>query len=311
MTKKKTKNKKEFNFKRWARKWFSLHGLMSIGWKIVRGIILIGCCYTIIYPFLLKAIDSFKSFEDYLDPAVKYIPKYATLVNIKNVLNQLSWQKSFPATLLYSALIAGLQVLVSGLAGYGFGRFKFRGNKILFALVMMELLVPPQTLMIPLLIRFRYFYGGLNLVSGPNAYWPVIIMAATGLGIRNGLYIFMFRQTFRNMPKELEEAALIDGCSAFKTFFRVMLPNSISMMVTVFLISFAWQWTDTTFTQRFQRGTPLLANMIASVDGGEESVMVLQYNNTAAVLCILPIMLVYLVGQKFFIQGVERSGITG
>ncbi len=83
------------------------------------------------------------------------------------------------------------------------------------------------------------------------------------------------------------------------------------MMVTVFLISFAWQWTDTNFTQRFQRGTHLLANMINAVDGGEEEVMVLQYNNTAAVLCVLPIMLVYLIGQKFFIQGVERSGITG
>lgn len=308
MTKTKTKIKKEFNFKRWKRKWFSLHGMMSIGWKLVRAIILIGCCYTIIYPFVLKAIDSFKSFEDYLDPAVKYIPKYATLLNIKNVLNQLSWQKSFPVTFLYSALIAVLQVLVSGLAGYGFGRFKFKGSKIIFALVMMELLVPPQTLMIPLFLRFRFFYGGLNLIG---TYWPVIIMAITGLGIRNGLYIFMFRQTFRNMPKELEEAALIDGCSAFKTFFQVMLPNSISMMVTVFLISFAWQWTDTNFTQRFQRGTNLLANMIGKVDGGEESVMVLQYNNTAAVLCILPIMLVYLVGQKFFIQGVERSGITG
>ncbi len=308
MTKTKTKIKNEFNFKRWARKWFSLHGMMSIGWKIVRAIILIGCCYTIIYPFLLKTIDAFKSFEDYLDPAVKYIPKYFTLANIKNVLSQLSWQKSFPVTFLYSALIAGLQVLVCGLAGYGFGRFKFRGSKIIFALVIMELLVPPQTLIIPLFLRFRFFYGGANLIG---TYWPIIIMALTGMGIRNGLYIFMFRQTFRNMPKELEEAALIDGCSAFKTFFRVMLPNSVSMMVTVFLISFAWQWTDTTFTQRFQRGTSLLANMISNVDGGEEEVMVLQYNNTAAVLCVLPIMLVYLIGQKFIIQGVERSGITG
>ncbi len=308
MTKTKKKIKKEFNFKRWARKWFSLHGLMSLGWKLVRAIILIGCCYTIIYPFLLKMIDAFKSFEDYLDPAVQYIPKYFTLTNIKNVLAQLEWQKSFPITFLYSVLIAALQVLVCGLAGYGFGRFKFKGNKILFALVMMELLVPPQTLIIPLFLKFRFFYGGLNLIG---TLWPFIIMAMTGLGIRNGLYIFMFRQTFRNMPKELEEAALIDGCSAFKTFFKVMLPNSVSMMVTVFLISFAWQWTDTNFTQRFQRGTHLLANMINAVDGGEEEVMVLQYNNTAAVLCVLPIMLVYLIGQKFFIQGVERSGITG
>lgn len=300
--------KKEFNFKRWMKKWFSLHGLMSIGWKIVRGVILIGCCYTIIYPFLLKFIDSFKSFEDYLDPVVQYIPKYFTTEHIQAVLGQLSYKKTFPLTFVYSALIAVLQVFICGLAGYGFGRYKFRGSKILFGLVIMELLVPPQTMMIPLFLRFRFFYGGLRLTG---TYWPIIVMALTGLGIRNGLYIFMFRQTFRNMPKELEEAAIIDGCGHFKTFLMVMLPNSFSMMVTVFLISFSWQWTDTTFTQRFQRGTGLLANMLNYVDGGEEEVMVLQYNNTAAVLCVLPVMLVYLIGQKFFIQGVERSGITG
>ena len=294
--------------KRWFVKWFSLSGLMSIGWKIVRTIILVGCCYTILYPFLLKMIDAFKSFEDYLDPAVRYIPKYFTWNNIQQVLIQLQYGRSFPITFGYSILIAVLQVFICGLAGYGFGRFKFRGNGLLFGLVIMELLVPPQTMMIPLYIRFRFFYGNLNLI---NTYWPIIILAFTGLGIRNGLYIFMFRQTFRNMPKELEEAAIIDGCNAFQTFYKVMLPNSFSMMVTVFLISFAWQWTDTTYTQLFQRSTNLLANMTSFVDGGEEAIMVLQYNNTAAVLCVLPVMLVYLIGQRFFIQGVARAGITG
>ena len=294
--------------KRWFVKWFSLSGLMSIGWKIVRTIILVGCCYTILYPFLLKMIDAFKSFEDYLDPAVRYIPKYFTWNNIQQVLIQLQYGRSFPITFGYSILIAVLQVFICGLAGYGFGRFKFRGNGLLFGLVIMELLVPPQTMMIPLYIRFRFFYGNLNLI---NTYWPIIILALTGLGIRNGLYIFMFRQTFRNMPKELEEAAIIDGCNAFQTFYKVMLPNSFSMMVTVFLISFAWQWTDTTYTQLFQRSTNLLANMTSFVDGGEEAIMLLQYNNTAAVLCVLPVMLVYLIGQRFFIQGVARAGITG
>jgi multiple sugar transport system permease protein len=293
---------------KWKSKWCSLHGLGTIGWKIVRTIILVGCCFTILYPFLLKVIDSFKSFEDYLDVSVQYVPKYFTVENIKVVAEQLNYKESFFITLGYSALIAIIQVIVCALAGYGLGRFKFRGNKLLFALVIMELLVPPQTLMIPLFTRFRFFYGGLRLTG---TYWPCIILALTGLGIKNGLYIFMFRQSFKNMPKELEEAALIDGCNAFKTFYKVMLPSAVALMVTVFLISFAWQWTDSTYTHLFQRGTQLLANMTSHVDGGEEEVMVLQYNNTAAVLCVLPIMAVYIIGQKFFVQSVERSGITG
>lgn len=281
---------------------------MSIGWKIVRTIILVGCCYTILYPFLLKIINSFKSFEDYLDPAVQFIPKYFTWENIQAVMSQLQYKKLFIPTLVYTLLVSLIQVFICGLAGYGFGRFKFKGRGILFGLMLMELLVPPQVLMTTYFIRFRFFFGGLNLINTP---WPVIIMAVTGLGIRNGLYIFMFRQTFKNMPKELEEAALIDGCGAFKTFYRVMMPNAVSLMVTVFLISFAWQWTDTSYTSRFQGRTDLLVNMITYVDGGEEAIMVTQYNNTAAVLIVLPIMIVYLIGQKFFIQGVAQSGITG
>ena len=144
-----------------------------------------------------------------------------------------------------------------------------------------------------------------------NTYWPLIILSLGGLAFKNGLYIFMFRQKFKNMPKELEEAALIDGCNAFRTFYKVMLPSAVTLMVTVFLIAFAWQWTDTTYTQLFQRGTEVLSNMTSYVEGGEEEVMILQYNNTAAVLCVLPIMVVYIIGQKSFVQGVERSGITG
>ncbi len=295
-------------FERFRVKWLSVHGFTTVAWKIVRFIILVGCCFTILYPFLLKAIDSFKSFEDYLDPSVQYIPKYFTTENIKAVAAQLNYSKSFWITLGYSALIAIINVIVCALAGYGLARFNFKGNKLLFGLVILELLVPPQTLMIPLFTRFRFFYGGVNLIG---TYWPCIILALTGLGIKNGLYIFMFRQKFKNMPKELEEAALIDGCNAFRTFYKVMLPSAVTLMVTVFLIAFAWQWTDSTYTQLFQRGTEVLANMTSYVEGGEEEVMILQYNNTAAVLCVLPILVVYIIGQKAFVQGVERSGITG
>lgn len=289
-------------------RYLSVGGAARILWKIARGVILIGLCFTILYPFLVKAIDSFKSFEDYLDPTVRYIPRYFTLDNIKTVLAQMNYKSSYLITMGYAALIGVIQVAVSALAGYGFARFQFRGNRIIFLLVILELIVPPQTIMIPLFVRFRFFYGGLNLIG---SFWSMIIMAVAGLGIKNALYIFMFRQFFINMPKELEEAAYIDGCGTFRTFYKVMLPSAVALMVTVFLLSFAWQWTDTTYSGLFLRGTGILANAVNNVNGGEEEVMVTAYNNTAAVLSVLPIALVYIIGQKFFIQSVERSGITG
>lgn len=289
-------------------RWFSGAGAAKLLWKIVRFVVLVGLCFTILYPFLLKIIDSFKSFEDYLDPTVKYIPKHFTLENILTVLKQMNYKTSFSTTLGYSTLIAVIQVGVSALVGYGLARFKFFGNKIVFMVVIFALLVPPQTLMIPLFSRFRFFYGGNNLIG---TYYPAIILALSGLGIKNGLFIFMFRQFFINMPKELEDAAYVDGCNTFKTFYKIMLPSAVALMVTVFLFSFSWQWTDTVYTNLFMRGTNLLSNAIASVNGGEDGNMVIAYNNTAAVLSVLPIGLVYIIGQRFFIQSVERSGITG
>lgn len=289
-------------------RWFSGAGAGKLLWKIVRFVVLVGLCFTILYPFLLKIIDSFKSFEDYLDPTVKYIPKYFTMENILTVLKQMNYKTSFSITLGYSTLIAVIQVGVSALVGYGLARFKFFGNKIVFMVVIFALLVPPQTLMIPLFSRFRFFYGGNNLIG---TYYPAIILALSGLGIKNGLFIFMFRQFFINMPKELEDAAYVDGCNTFKTFYKIMLPSAVALMVTVFLFSFSWQWTDTVYTNLFMRGTNLLSNAITSVNGGEDGNMVIAYNNTAAVLSVLPIGLVYIIGQRFFIQSVERSGITG
>jgi multiple sugar transport system permease protein len=289
-------------------KYFTRTALALTLWKIIRGIILFGLCFVILYPFGVKIIDSFKSFEDYLDPTVKYIPKYFTTNNIKAVFNQMQYTKSFIATMGFSTLIGLIQVGICGIVGYGFARFKFRGNKFLFFLVILALIIPPQTIVVPLFVKFRFFYGGLNLIG---SYWPMIVLASTGLGIKNGLYIFMFRQFFINMPKELEEASYIDGCNIFQTFYRVMLPSATTLMVTVFLLSFSWQWTDTTYSNLFMRGTSLMANAIANVDGGLEEIMVTNYNNTAAVISVLPIALVYIFGQRFIIQGVERSGITG
>lgn len=301
-------NNQSIKWERFKAKYLTKASFALVVWKIIRAIILFGLCFVIIYPFLVKTIDAFKSFDDYLDPSVKFIPRYFTTENIKTVLTQMKYPKTFLYTFGFSSLIGLIQVGICALVGYGFARFKFPGNKILFFLVILALIIPPQTIMIPLFVRFRFFYGGLNLVG---SYWPMIVLSFTALGIKNGLYIFMFRQFFINMPKELEEASYLDGCNTIQTFWKVMLPSANTLMLTVFLLSFSWQWTDTTYSSLFMRGTILMANSLTNVNGGTEESMIMSFNNTAAVVSVLPIALVYIIGQRFFVQGVERSGITG
>lgn len=308
MTTVKNKDLTALKITRLKSKYLTPAGISGLAWKIARAGIIIGLCYVILYPFMVKIIDSFKSFEDFLDPNVIFIPKYFTLENIRNVIIRTQYFKTLLNTATLSGAIALLQVVVSALVGYGFARFKFKGKSLLFFCVILTLIVPPQTIMIPLFIRFRFFFGGLNLISTP---WPSVIMAMLGIGLRNGLYIFMFRQVFRNMPKELEEASYIDGCNCFQTFYRIMLPSATALLVTVFILSFSWQWTDTVHSGLLMSKLQLFANVVERASTGEKEIMVTVLNNASAVMAVLPLAGVYLFGQKFLIESLERSGIVG
>lgn len=284
--------------------------ILSFGWSIVRAVILLGLCFLILYPFFIKIVNGFKSFNDFLDPTVRYIPKEPTWDNYVTAFEKMDYIPAFGRTLLVSVMSGVLQTLTSAIVGYGFARFHFRGNKALFACVILVLLVPPQTIMIPLYEIFRFFLG--TSTSLINTQWPMLILSLTGLGLRNGLYIFMFRQSFRNMPKELEEAAYIDGCGVFRTFFSIMLPSAKSIIVTVLLFAFSWQWTDTFYNELFFSGQSVLASSVQLLTNlYDESVMNSMIQNVGAVLAVLPLAIFYLFAQRSFVQSVERSGIVG
>ena len=280
----------------------------QLAWSVVRAVIILGLCYVILYPFFIKIINGFKDYVDFLDPTVRFIPKHSTASTFWRVIERLDYGQTLLNNVLVAVGVALLTAVISSFVAYGFARYKFRGSGLLFFCVILTLIVPPQTVIIPLFLRFRLFAGFLNLLDTP---FPVLILALTGLSLKNGLYIFMLRQFYRNMPKELEEAAYLDGCGAFNTYFRVMLPSAKTMLITVFLLSLAWGWTDTTYNPLFLPNVQLFSNMIQLVGSGEVPIMSANMVNLAALVAIAPLALVYIVLQKFFVQSVERAGIVG
>ena len=303
------------------------------GWSIVRGVIIAGICFLILYPTLVKLSVSFMPEKDIYDVTVRYVPKSPTLENYKTVIKAMKYSTAFWNTLKLALLTSLMQLISCTLIGYGFARFKFKGRSFLFALVILTMVVPPQTLMIPLFLHFRYFdiFGIVSAVTGGKginlleSYWPFILMSMTGMGLKNGLYIYIMRQFFRNMPKELEEAAYVDGAGMLRTFAQIMLPSAVPSMVTVFLFSFVWQWTDTFYSTLFLQKTRVLASALSSVSFDvtqkiyfETGVNVAlapaissMYTNTASLLVVLPLLILYLFAQKRFVESVERSGIVG
>ncbi len=315
-----------------SRKRITVARLERLALAIVRGVIIFGICFVILYPIYLKFSVSLMDERDLYDATVKYVPKHFTLENYRKVLEGLDYWKSLLNTALLSAGVSVLQMAACMLTAYSFAKFRFPGKSLLFGCVIFSLIVPPQIVMLPMFMKFRFFDifhifeavtgSSVNLIDTP---WPMLIQAVTCIGFKNGLYIYMLRQFFKGLPKELEEAAFVDGCGKLRTFVQIMVPSTVPMMVTVFLFGFVWQWTDSFYTNMYIPKATLLANKLNSLAavlnkqyadmGGNMNFVspgfASQMNNTGSLLVILPLILLYLVCQRYFVEGIGRSGIVG
>jgi len=304
--------------------------IRKIFWSIVRGLLVFGLCFLILQPLLSKVSLSFMADTELYDGTVINIPRTPTTVNYRIVSELMTYQKSFINSVWMAVLVAVLQVFTATLVGYGFARFKFPFQKPLFALVLLTIVIPPQTIMAALYLSFRFFdiFGLISLIRGEplnmlNTIYPYLMMVTGCMGLKSGLYIYLMRQFFRGMPKELEEAAYVDGLGAFGTFFRIMMPGAKPMMTSCFLFAFVWQWTDSFYSILFFRDFPLLA---VALDGLTENyrgywgnvlnmaglppvplVQVMQA--TGVLLVILPVLIIYLFAQRGFLESINHSGI--
>lgn len=339
---KETKNSIHVDFERTSKKermrikYLSSSFVIGVVWWLFRFILLLGLAYVVLMPFFSKVTGSFMSPEDFIDVTVKYIPKYPTLDTYKAIIAESHYWQACVNTLALSLFCGISQTFICALIGYGFAKFKFKGSTLLFLLVVLTMVIPHQTLQLSLFMKFRYFdiLGILNLLGGGvseklelikitsinlnNSYWPLALLSLTGLAYRNGLYVFMMRQFYRGVPDELEESAYLDGCGTFKTFFSIIIPLSIPMMVTIFLFAFCWQWTDDFYTTVFftSSGMKLMPDIIMTpksldTDFAAGDLYISAIRNTCGLLVIAPLIVVYLFGQRYLVQGIERSGIVG
>jgi multiple sugar transport system permease protein len=268
---------------------------------------------------------------DIYDSSVVLIPRHFTFDNFILVSKVLNYPKVLLNTVLLSGLVMLLQTLTCVLAGYGFSRMKFRGSGLLFGCVIFTILVPPQTIMIPTYLLYKNFdvLGLVSLIQGNplnliDTFWPFVISSVLGIGLKTGLFVYIFRQFFRGIPIDLEEAGWMDGTGTFSTFTRIILPNAIPAVVTVMLFSFVWQWNDFFFTGMILNDTPIMSSMVSGAWGqlviyfrtidpsqGEDPFYASMIQNTAILLSILPLIIMYLFVQRHFVESMERSGMVG
>lgn len=316
-------------FDRMRQRVFSFRFLGEVVWMILRYVLLIGISYIILYPFITKIAGSIMSPDDFADQTVKLIAKYPSLDQYIYIIKENGYWEALWNTARVSILCGVFQTLICAIVGYGFAKFKFKGRNILFIAVIISLLIPHDTLLLSMFMKFRYFdvLGLFKLFTGEtlnllNSEIPLYLLSLTGLAFKNGLYIFIFRQFYKGVPDELEEAAYIDGTGVFETFFRIIIPLSGSMMTTVFMFSFSWQWTDTFYTSsKFftsSNAPTMLTSIVGKIPptlkdtaGAVETLWESAITNTSGLLVILPLFIIFMFAQRSFIEGIERSGIVG
>ena len=304
--------------------------IIEIAVSICRFILLFGMCFLILQPILNKISVSFMTEQDLYNPIVTNIPEHFTTANYKMASDVMSYPKALVNSIVISFTIALLQITVCTLVGYGFARFKFPLKNMWFACVILVILIPPQTIVSSLYLHFRFFdiFGIIKLITGETinlrgSKLPYYLMSATAMGLKNGLYIYMIRQFFRNIPGDMEEAAYVDGCGMLRTFARIMLPQSKPILSSCFLFAFVWQWTDGFYSKMFLGTTPLVSTSLARIVdslgayiqriSGIKTTISVAYSNcilsTGTLMIILPLIVIYLFAQRAFVESISATGI--
>ena len=298
--------------------------------SIFRYLLLIAISYIILYPLFAMISYSLQSRADVLDTSVTWIPKFGTFDTYKVAFEALDYPKALLNTVLVGLVSAALEIFSCAIAAYGFARFKFKGRGLLFGIVLFTAIVPVQILVIPLFLNYQYFGFGyivnlLNLIPGVNI--PYISLINTpftfwlpsifGVGLRSGLFIFIYRQFFMGLPKELEEASWIDGCNPLMTFFRVVIPSSGVVFLTVAIFAIIWHWNEyyqsvIFFTNNFPLSVTLSTIRDQALNTmGYRDAFAAPYVSAACLMFIAPVLIMYLFLQKKFIQSIDRVGIVG
>lgn len=260
---------------------------------------LILCSVIFIFPLYLAIVNALSAW--YTTPGLK--PQGFHLENFKYAVTMIDFWLYLKNSVIIIVISLVASTLSSGLVGYAFARIAAPGRNFFFMVVLSTMMVPAIVTQIPAYILF-YKYGFLN------TFWPWVLWGIGG----NAFFIFLYRQFFSSVPKELEEAARIDGCSIFRTYWNIFLPMSLPVVATVGIMSFQGSWGDfmTPFMFLKQEHYPLATALSTKSYIVEGSKQVLQPVSTAAaLLLIVPVVVVFFLGQRYIVQGIVTTGVKG
>lgn len=305
---------------------------------IFLGSLIAGLCFTMLYPIFKLFPNVTSDLTDLGNPEVIWIPINRSFLSFRAAWRFImkSGIMTMVYSLLYAAAIVAVQIFISAMVGYALARINFPGSKLIFMLVLFVFLVPPQALLLSQYIHFKNFdiLGIITMINGDtidliNKPITLFLLALLGFGVNQSLFVFIFKQFFTNTPKELEEAALIDGCGFHKTYFSIMLPNAKPAIATVAVLGFVWNYGDTYYTGYFHPDGPYLSYILTNTFQSANEYFVLNamqewyrlpmassfvfdaVKQAGALIYMMPLLIVYFIAQHWLVENIENAGIVG
>lgn len=268
--------------------------------------------YIVLYPFFYMLVTAIKDIDAMLDVEHIWIPVTYSLKSFKEIFELLNFGTALKQTFLVQILSAAIETFVCAFVAYGFARFKFKGKPICMFFLILSLLVPIQMYSLSMSVNYR----NLHLFNTPFVYW---LPSLLGVGIRSGMMIFIYQQFFVNLPKELEDAAYIDGAGPVRTYFSIALPSSSVVLVTVSVLSFVWHWNEYYLASlTFLSDSAPLAMVLSFLKVYLKQVGIYEgwpeYASLVSAACLMYIiipLILYMIFQRKFVRSIDRVGITG
>jgi len=263
-------------------------------------------------PFAWMVSTSLKVDAEIFTPGIRWIPSQLDWENYTYIFRDLNMEVLFRNTIFVTLIAVVAQILLCSMAGYAFARLHFRGRNLLFVTILITMTVPFEVLVLPLFILVRRFplMGGNDLLGNGgvglmNSYAGIVFPhLVTVYGI------FIFRQFFLSFPKELEDAARIDGASRIRIYWSLLMPNSVPVIGTMGLFAFLWAWNDLLW--------PVIVVKENSMKTLQAGLAIVAQNPSrwgemmaASVIITLPVIFVFLLLQRFLVRGVATSGLKG
>nr|WP_296437855.1 carbohydrate ABC transporter permease [uncultured Acetatifactor sp.] len=292
------------------------HSVVRIGTKIALYVFLCITGFVFLYPLLKMISMSFMTSDDLVNPLVSWVPYGFEVSNFTRAMEVLGYGSTLVTTIYVSVLPALLQTLVCALTGYGIARYKFRGKNILFGLILATFIIPSQITMIPQFLMYR----NLGILYSLKAY---LLPAVFGQGMKSAIFVLIFVLFFQQMPVSLTEAAEIDGANQIVIFTKIAVPVAKPGFLISFLLSVVWYWNETylgslyfganikTLPMKLENFVETFNKMISASEAGTGVTANEAVQMAGTFLIMLPLLLLYFCAQRQFIEGIEKTGITG